>query len=197
MKFGTEFDKLALRACGHRESYGFAYTNKNQRSEQELRAAYTVCTACKDSIRQLVSDTCGKPCQSEAVLTARLPELLGRGGQLNWASSLRLKACAFYFPVLEKVAPSSAQPETGIRNALRLLFSIQAASFWIDSRDELMSASWLLNEVEMLVRLGGYGTKAPTKASAHAYWKRFKPELLASAKRSLTAPAPAPLADAA
>jgi hypothetical protein len=187
MKFGTEFEKLVLRACGHREAFGFGYVNQKQRYQQEVRAALTICGPCRLSIQTISAEACAKPCSSAENLSKRLPELLGREAQVRWADSIRKKACAYYFPLLEVVTSSSVQPNTGIRNILRLLFSIQSASFWIDSRSDLMTSGWLVAEVEMLVRGSDFGAQPPGKSSAYGYWRRIKPELLSSARRTLSA----------
>lgn len=186
MKFGTEFTTPFYRACGHKVDVTFRYLNQRQRAQQEVTASLTLCDQCRQHLQALVKDHAGKPCASSGVLSGRLPQMLGTVKTAPWASAIRAEACKYYFPLLEAVASSGVQPCTAARNVIRLLFSVQAASFWIGARASLCSDRWLIAEVEYMLRGTRSGSRQSGESSVIRYWRDTKPDLIKSARRSAT-----------
>lgn len=189
MKFGTEFQKRVLRACNHQEIFEFAYSNQRMRAEQEVRASRTLCGQCRLAIQELVASHASGACLNESMWNDRLPELIGAPSQIKWANSIREKAGRYYFPLLEHAGAAREMPLSGVRSALRLLFSIQSSRFWIDARGDLECQSWLVNEVEMLARISDALAAPIPVFSAYGYWKKNRPAYIESARKSAKATA--------
>lgn len=188
MKVGMRFFKKTTRACGHIEEHSFDIRNPGGRSEQEARLQNTICSSCRSAIMELAGGGFEGPCVTRESLEGRLPALLGTPGMVQFADSVRRRVAAHYFPRLEFVAVTAEQPFCGVRNALRLLFAVPSAKFWLDARADLLMPVWLADEVEFLLRPMQSLQKKPGPASAFGYWQKNRPEILVSARRTAHKP---------
>lgn len=193
MRFGNDFEKTTLRACGHSDVVRYVYSNQRQRSEQAVKALRTVCAACRAGLMKSYAEHCGSEPKRHQMWVARLPELHGTAGQVAYAASVRSKLGSHYFALLEATGASTEQPYAAIRTVLRLLFAIDSCSFWIGAREHLHTHAWLLGEVETLFRGGDLRllvqplskAKAQFSPSVVEYWSCRRPELLESARRAV------------
>ena len=191
MKVGTRFFKKTTRACGHVEEHSFDYRDPAYRAQQESRLQNTLCASCRAAIQHLAGDGFYGHCRSWDDLEGRLPAFTGSPAMVQYAVSVRRRVAAHYFPRLEQVARSTEQPSCGVRNALRLLFAVPSAKFWLDARSDLLAPGWLVDEVEFLLRPMQSLQRKPGPASAFGYWQKARPEILSSARRSAHTPAAA------
>lgn len=178
---------MVVRACYHREEHLFVYSNQRMRFQQEVRASRVICSECRSGIKQLVQAYAAGSCANAAMWKGRLPELVGKPGQIRWAASIRAQAAAHYFPILDEVVAAADMPLAGVRSSLRLLFSISSCSFWIDARDKLLDQAWLTNEVEILTRMSDSMAEPVPQESACGYWKKVKPDLVDTARKATIA----------
>lgn len=184
MKYGTEYDKRTLRVCGHGEMFGFSYTNQKQRYQQQLIASRTLCNECKAAIRDVLERCAnGQVCDPRnQARNERLPELLGTAGQVSFASSVRARMASQLFCVMAVIEQPGTQVPMAAHYAIRLLFSIPRAKFWLDHREELGRSAWLTRECEILLRTTDTLCGPLPESSAYAFWMKQSAKVAASAR---------------
>ena len=189
MKYGTEYDKRTLRVCGHGEMFGFSYTNQKQRYQQQLNASRTLCNECKSAIRDVLERCAnGQVCDPRSqARNERLPELLGTAGQVSFASSVRDRKASQLFGVMAALEQPGTQVPMAAHYAIRLLFSIPRAKFWLDHREELGTSAWLTRECEILLRTTDTLCGPLPDSSAYAFWMKQNTKVAASARSNARA----------
>lgn len=184
MKYGSKYEKHMLRVCGHGDTYSFAYTNQKQRLHQDLHAGRTLCEVCNAEIRRVL-DLCATGQVYDPLSNARaqrFPELLGTPSQVKFGLAVRAKLATKLFCVMAASECSDTTLPKAVHYAIRLLFSIQSSRFWLDHREELGTAAWLIRECEILLRSTDTLCGPLPGASPYAYWMRRNQRVATSAR---------------
>lgn len=151
------------RLCGHVDLCDFS-TRKTERLNDAVYAKNTLCSKCRASIRALAEP--GKT----GFYKMDLPEMKGPGTTKSSGNAVRIKAIRTIGPLMSALSNNESLYGRLALAAYKMLFQIDYAQFWINSRQFQFDSAWLVSEVEHLIRTRPTTTVKVDDRSAYWYW---------------------------
>lgn len=172
---------LTKRLCGHLDMYSFSSKGRDGRRSDSLYAATTLCSDC----RARVGRSLERP--GTGFFPVALPALAGRSNAVSWAKDIRLKALRKMGPVMAQLKRSDDPLATAALAVYEMLFKIPLALFWIENREFPFDSSWVVSEVEHLMRRRPSSVVRLNGCSAFYYWSQADAGVIATAKEASSA----------
>ena len=151
------------RLCGHVDLCDFS-TRKTERLHDAVYAKNTLCGECRMAIRALAEP--GKT----GFYRMALPEMKGPGNTKSFGNAVRIKAIRTIGPLMAALSENESLYGQLALAAYTMLFQIDHAPFWINSRQFQFDSAWLVSEVEHLIRTRPTTTVKVDDRSAYWYW---------------------------
>lgn len=148
------------KLCGHTVTESLAGLSRNRQAGLAI-AKNSFCHACNSRLIELMSATVDNP------TVFRIQHLRGTPAQVSWANSLRSKAADRLAHVHAALMTEASPLATGFNRLMMLLFSINDAAFWIESRFTLLDPYTLSFQSAHLLR--NHYASAPDKKSICGY----------------------------
>lgn len=172
---------MTKRLCGHLDMYSFTSKGRDGRRSDSLYATATLCGDCRARLRRAVESP------GTGFYPLALPTLAGRVNAVKWAKEIRLKVLRKMGPVMAQLKRSGDPLASAALAAYEMLFKIPLASFWIQNRDFPFDSTWVVSEVEHLMRRRTSSVVRLNGCSAFFYWSQADIGVIASAKAASSA----------
>jgi hypothetical protein len=175
------FDAPTQHLCGHNEVASFE-AGTRKREADRLYYANHICGKCRAAIAEQVTPA------AKGFFKIDQPLLVGTERQIAAARSLRLKAMRDFGPVMARLTKASEPFAKLALASLVMLFKITPAAFWIELYKTPVNSSWIVHEIEDMLRaqVRGYSAQnKPSSNSAYAYWKMMDAAVIKNAMPAL------------
>lgn len=153
-------NEAITKLCGHTVTESLAGLGRNRHAAMSI-AKNSFCHSCNSRLADLMSVTVDNPTVFHA------QHLRGTPGRVSWANSLRSKAADRLAHVHAALMAEDSRLATGFNRLMMLLFSINDAVFWIESRNTLLEPYTLGLQAAHLLR--SHYESAPDKKSICGY----------------------------
>lgn len=157
------FNATTARLCGHADVFGF-HSGTQNRMQDRLYASATVCGACRCEIQAMAAP------EANGFYKLSLPALGGYPRNVSWANGIRIAKLRAVGPVMAKLSKSSDRLAAAALAAYEMLFQITDSKFWVNSRESSFGPSWVVNEIEALMRVRESSVCRFGAESAYGYW---------------------------
>ncbi|WP_133306443.1 hypothetical protein [Pseudomonas sp. LS-2] len=178
------YQAAALHVCGHKGYHSFRTGNKAETSEEKRYAANSVCADCASKIQTWFGH------DGAGFYKIELPKLVSRfPSSIGWGNRVRITQLRKFGPLMKKLEAAGESDPLGalVLQILKLMFRIEAASFWIDVEKHTYGSYSLTWDVEALIRGREASSNPLGKASVMGYWFQHSPSLIAEAKALIAA----------
>ncbi|WP_147464696.1 hypothetical protein [Pseudomonas cannabina] len=166
------------RLCGHIDLFTFA-TLKTQRTQDALYAKNTLCKECHAAISKLAAP--GK----KGFYKMTFPEMKGPGNTKAFGNSIRIKAIRSLGPIMADLSNNESLYGQLALAVYTMLFQIDYAPFWINSRQFQFDTAWLVSEMENLIRTRPSSAVNQDQRSVFVYWTQVDRAKIRTARVAL------------